>query len=83
MIGVFFQLDSDQDSTDSEDATDDAVDMCPRPPNSMASLTPDMLLYSAARVHNLPVMIHALSMGANTNWVNEDEVHVLFQLKLN
>merc|ERR1712013_710782 len=57
------ELDSDQESTDGEGDTtwsppQDRVDM----------LTPDMLLYRAARAHNLPVMLQALALGAETEW---------------
>merc|ERR1712013_707224 len=57
------ELDSDQESTDGEGDTtwsppQDRVDM----------LTPDMLLYRAARAHNLPVMLQALALGAETQW---------------
>jgi len=70
------ELDSDQDSTDGEDSATAAAatdSLSSLRTNSMSCLTPDMLLYSAARVHNLPVMCQALAVGANTNWINTKE----------
>merc|ERR1719500_1496624 len=43
------QLDSDQESTDGEETTSW---VCPT--DSLAALTPELLLYRAARAHNLP-----------------------------
>lgn len=39
----------------------------------MSTLEPDMLLYKAATAHNLPVMCHAIAMGANKNWKNPND----------
>lgn len=39
----------------------------------ISKLHPDMLLYKAARARNLPVMLEAISLGANPNWKNEEE----------
>lgn len=36
----------------------------------MCTLGPDMLLYIAAAAHNLPVMCHAIAIGADKNWRN-------------
>jgi len=57
------ELDSDQESTDGEgEAT-----WIP-PQDKLDQLSPDMLLYRAARAHNLPVMLQALALGADTEW---------------
>ena len=63
------ELDSDQESTDGEDHVcgseegdiDDLLDV--------GKLTPDHLLYRAARVHNLPVMAQALALGGEKDFV--------------
>lgn len=39
----------------------------------MANLNPNLLLYKASAVHNLPVMCQALALGANKLWRNEDD----------
>lgn len=39
----------------------------------ISKLKPDLLLYRASGAHNLPVMCHALAVGANVNWVNIDD----------
>jgi Arf-GAP/coiled-coil/ANK repeat/PH domain-containing protein len=58
------ELDSDQESTDGEDEgaadTDDLL--------HLGKLTPNHLLYRAARVHNLPVMSQALALGADRDF---------------
>ncbi|KAG1649790.1 Arf-GAP with coiled-coil, ANK repeat and PH domain-containing protein 2 [Nymphon striatum] len=36
-------------------------------------LHPNLLLYRAASVHNLPVMCQAIANGADTNWINEED----------
>lgn len=36
----------------------------------MSTLGPDMLLFRAAAAHNLPVMCHAIAVGADKNWKN-------------
>lgn len=43
------------------------------PEEAFANLTPDMLLFRACEVHNLPMMSHSLALGANKNWHNADE----------
>jgi len=57
------ELDSDQESTDGEGET-----VWSPPHDRLDMLTPDMLLYRAARAHNLPVMLQALALGADTEW---------------
>lgn len=59
---------SDDNSTDGEDADGHA------PEEAFANLTPDMLLFRACEVHNLPMMSHSLALGANKNWHNTDEL---------
>merc|ERR1712142_219176 len=63
------ELDCDQESTDGED---DAAIINGGGANeeSATHLTPDWLLYRAARVHNLPVMSQALALGADRDWIN-------------
>lgn len=39
----------------------------------MSTLGPDMLLYRAALAHNLPVMCHAMAIGADKNWRNPND----------
>ena len=34
----------------------------------MSLLTPNLMLMRAAEVHNIPVMSHALALGADKNW---------------
>ena len=53
----YFQLDSDQESTDGEDGAVQRGE-------SLDSLSPNNLLFRAARVHNLPVMSQSLALGA-------------------
>jgi len=57
------ELDSDQESTDGEGDTTWSP-----PQDRLDVLNPDMLLYRAARAHNLPVMLQALALGADTEW---------------
>ena len=64
-VSFGLQLDSDQESTDGEECEGK-----PQISNEPDQLTPDWLLYRAARVHNLPVMSQALALGANTDWIN-------------
>jgi len=59
------QLDSDQESTDGEEE-----DVEVQPCDQLSLLTPDFLLYRAARAHNLPVMCEALALGADAQWKN-------------
>jgi len=62
------QLDSDQESTDGEE-TNSWV--CPT--DSLAALTPELLVYRAARAHNLPVMCQAVALQADLDWQNQRE----------
>lgn len=39
----------------------------------MSTLKPDMLLYRGAAAHNLPVMCHAIAVGADKNWKNPND----------
>ncbi|XP_064642137.1 arf-GAP with coiled-coil, ANK repeat and PH domain-containing protein 2-like isoform X2 [Lineus longissimus] len=39
----------------------------------VSTLDPDRLLYKAADVRNLPVMLEAVANGAKCNWVNEND----------
>lgn len=39
----------------------------------ISTLRPDMLLYRAAAAHNLPVMCHAIAIGADKNWKNPND----------
>jgi len=57
------ELDSDQESTDGEGET-----VWSPPQDRVDLLNSDMLLYRAARAHNLPVMLQALALGADTEW---------------
>ncbi|KAI5752132.1 hypothetical protein M8J77_014124 [Diaphorina citri] len=61
-------LSSDDSSTESDTdvtvATDDVSD-----------LSPELLLYRASTVHNLPVMCHALALGASKDWTNPNDDH--------
>ena len=61
------ELDSDQESTDGEDnggSEGGDADIL-----ILGKLTPDHLLYRAARMHNLPVMAQALAFGAEKDFV--------------
>ena len=61
------ELDSDQESTDGEDnggSEGGDADLL-----MLGKLTPDHLLYRAARMHNLPVMAQALAFGAEKEFV--------------
>ncbi len=67
------ELDSDQESTDGEKEVEDSSDHHSLAEESLLQrLTPDHLLYRAARVHNLPVMSQALALGADRDWHTED-----------
>ncbi|XP_023330565.1 arf-GAP with coiled-coil, ANK repeat and PH domain-containing protein 1 [Eurytemora carolleeae] len=63
------ELDSDQESTDGESETS-----WNPPVDSVANLTPELLLFRAARAHNLPVMLEALALGANMDWKYRGEL---------
>lgn len=39
----------------------------------ICTLTPNMLLYRSAGAHNLPIMCHALAVGADKNWKNPND----------
>jgi len=62
------ELDSDQESTDGEGEANDLICL-----EEGSRLTPDRLLFRAARVHNLPVMSQALAMGADKDWIQNDD----------
>lgn len=40
----------------------------------ISKLHPDRLLYKAAAVHNLPVMCEAFALGANKEWINNEDL---------
>ena len=61
------ELDSDQESTDGED--NGGSEGGDADPLMLGKLTPDHLLYRAARMHNLPVMAQALAFGAEKDFV--------------
>jgi len=62
------ELDSDQESTDEEGESRWTPTQ-----DLLSSLSPELLLYRAARAHNLPVMLEALALGANAEWKNVSE----------
>ena len=63
------ELDSDQESTDGEGEGEGEDKSGWAPPHDpLTQLSPNMLLYRAARAHNLPVMLQALALGANPEW---------------
>merc|ERR1719347_2134779 len=62
------QLDSDQESTDGESGETKQQTW-----DHMESFTPELLLYRAARSHNLPLMLEALALGADPQWKNSNE----------
>ena len=41
--------------------------------SSLAALTPELLLYRAARAHNLPVMCQAVALRSDIDWINSRE----------
>ena len=53
---VFFQLDSDQESTDGEDSVTQSGE-------PLGVLEPNRLLFRASRVHNVPLMCQAIALG--------------------
>ena len=59
------ELDSDQESTDGEDAALEQGD-------PIEKLSANMLLFRAARVHNVPVMSQAIALGADRDWINDE-----------
>lgn len=64
-------LESSEDSSTETEDTEDAKSTTSW--EDMSKLDPNMLLYKAAQARNLPVMLEALSHGANPNWVNDDD----------
>ncbi|XP_058063366.1 arf-GAP with coiled-coil, ANK repeat and PH domain-containing protein 2 [Anopheles bellator] len=60
-------LNSDQESTSGEE--DNSIMEC----EDLERLCPNYLLYKAASGHNLPVMSHALALGADKHWTNSEE----------
>ena len=61
-----FQLDSDQESTDGEDEASQGGE-------PLEELDPNRLLFRASRVHNVPLMSQALALGADRNWINDEQ----------
>ncbi len=65
------------DLEDSEESTSEPeADQDTRSTTSFeefSKLHPDMLLYKAAEARNLPVMLEAMAIGANPNWINEED----------
>ena len=57
------ELDSDQESTDGE-----GEESWIPPSDPLDLLNPNMLLYRASRAHNLPVMLQAMALGADSEW---------------
>lgn len=39
----------------------------------ISKLDPNLLLYKAAMAHNLPVMLKALAVGADKQWINTED----------
>jgi len=62
------ELESDQESTDEDSET-----RWVPPQDPINKLTPDLLLFRAARAHNLPVMLEAMAIGADIEWKNKEE----------
>ncbi|XP_049863259.1 arf-GAP with coiled-coil, ANK repeat and PH domain-containing protein 2 isoform X2 [Schistocerca gregaria] len=60
------ELSSDQDSTGGEE--DEFIGE-----EDISKLDPNRLLYKAAAAHNLPVMLKALALGADKQWMNEED----------
>lgn len=58
---------SDQESTDGEGDSSVVNEL------AFSKLNANLILYQAARAHNLPVMSMALALGADKNWRNEDD----------
>ena len=59
------EIDSDQESTDGEEAAVQAGD-------PMNKLNANLLLFRAARVHNVPVMAQAVALGADRDWICDE-----------
>lgn len=64
---AFCLVDSDEDSV-GDDVADDGDDI-----EDIAKLDPDVLMYKASGVHNLPVMSQALALGASKLFKNADD----------
>lgn len=62
-----FVLDSDEDSVGGEVAEEDSL-------VDIAELRPDVLLYKASFVHNLPVMSQAFALGASKTFKNAEDL---------
>ncbi|KAK2711039.1 hypothetical protein QYM36_012268 [Artemia franciscana] len=58
--------DDNEDSTDGEDNISIGAE-------SLSKLSPEMILYKASRAHNIPVMALAIALGADKNWINEED----------
>ncbi|XP_076033523.1 centaurin beta 1A isoform X2 [Oratosquilla oratoria] len=58
------QLISDDNSTEGEEEEEEPVK------EPLEVLSPELLLFRAAEQHNIPVMAHALALGADKNWQN-------------
>uniref|UniRef100_A0A8D8UGT9 Arf-GAP with coiled-coil, ANK repeat and PH domain-containing protein 2 n=1 Tax=Cacopsylla melanoneura TaxID=428564 RepID=A0A8D8UGT9_9HEMI len=56
-------LSSDDSSVESDSDVAVATD-------DLSDLSPELLLYRASTVHNLPVMCHALALGVDKEWTN-------------
>lgn len=68
-----FKTDLDLESSDDSTGEDDVEEMAVTSWEDMSKLDPNLLLYKAAEARNLPVMLEALSNGADPNWVNPDD----------
>ncbi len=62
------ELDSDQESTDGEEDASSTPSSSSSSVQTLSKLTPNHLLFRAARVHNLPVMSQALALGADRDF---------------
>jgi len=58
-----FELDVSSESSGTEDDNKSTSSW-----EDMSALDPNMLLYRAAQVRNVPVMLEALANGADINW---------------
>lgn len=64
-----FVLDSDEDSVGEGEATEEES------LEDIAQLSPDVLLYKASLMHNLPVMSQAFALGASKVFRNEEDLN--------
>lgn len=62
-----FVLDSDEDSVGAEAVEEENLE-------DIAHLRPDLLLYKASLVHNLPVMSQAFALGASKTFRNKEDL---------